>query len=72
MLTIIDNSLNGVKFTDLGVGATFKYDDYYYIVTEKVDTQTMIINSVRLDNGVFTYFDADDIVIPFNCELIVL
>lgn len=75
MLTVIDNSLTGVRFAELSIGATFKYSDYYYMVTDNIVASNYLngrINAIRLDNGKFTYFDGDDIVTPFNCELIVL
>ena len=75
MLNIIDNSLNGIKFAELGTGATFKYSDYYYMVTEQIAINNWMgkaINAIRLDNGEFASFESGDIVVPFNCELIVL
>jgi hypothetical protein len=72
MLTVIDNSLNRISFTELGPGATFKFDDHYYMVIETISTHKGYRNAVRLDDGLITMFDDSDMVIPFNCELIVL
>lgn len=74
MIKVIDNALNGVKFKDLGAGATFKCGDAYFMVVGfgvsmiAPDTD----NAVNLSNGELESFDDDTIVIPFNCELIVL
>ena len=74
MVKIIDNALNGVRFKDLGVGATFKFGDEYFMVigygTGMLDPNED--NAVNLSTGGLDSFGDDTIVIPFNCELIVL
>lgn len=71
-MKIIDNSLNDFTFNDLGEGATFKYGEDYFVKTETIVTEFHTYNAVKLASGeVYTFHD-DDIVIPFNCELIVL
>lgn len=74
MVKVTDNVLNGMKFKDLGVGATFKCGDAYFIVVGwgKGTCDPHEDNAVNLSNGCFESFDDDTIVIPFNCELIVL
>lgn len=72
MLKVIDNALNGMEFGSLGTGATFKYENNYYIKTSLVIDQMDSFNAVDLSDGELCSFDNDDTVIPFNCELIVL
>lgn len=69
-MKVIDNALTGIRFDSLGMGATFKYGDNYYIVIEaRNDTAP---NAVNLEHGTLSYFGANHLVIPFNCELIIL
>lgn len=71
-MEIIDNVLSGVEFKDIGIGATFKCANNYYIKTQKIETGDSVFNSVCLDDGEYEFFAAVDKVYPFNCELIVL
>lgn len=73
-MKIIDNALRGITFGELGVGATFKCGDAYFMVIGlgagafEADEDF----AVNLSNGELESFDDDTAVIPFNCELIVL
>ena len=69
MVKVIDNALRNIRFGDLALGATFKHKDEYYIKTIFVREG---YNAVDLENGTMYCFTDADIVIPFNCELIVL
>lgn len=71
-MKIIDNALREVMFKELEVGATFKYDEYYYIKTENVWDKTYHYNAVNFKDGNHTLFTEMVPVIPFNCELIIL
>ena len=71
-MEIVDHVLTGAEFKELGVGATFKYGEEYYIKTHNVETNDSVYNAVALANGTHEFFAYDDSVIPFNCELIVL
>jgi len=71
-MKIIDNALGGIEFGDLGVGATFKYGEEYFIKIPLISCQTSYHNAVNLEEGTTHCFNADESVIPFNCELIVL
>jgi hypothetical protein len=72
MIKVIDNALSGVTFGDLETGATFKYKNDYYMKTSWVIDQMDSYNAVDLSNGELCSMDCDDVVLPFNCELIVL
>ena len=72
MIQIVDNILCGVRFGDLPAGKTFKYGSNYYIAISHIASLNGDVNAVQLDNGARMCFKSNDIVIPFNCELIVL
>lgn len=72
MIKIIDNTLKEYTFYDLGVGATFKYKDNYFIKIELVEHGLHEWNAIKLNNGELISFDDDAKVTPFNCELIIL
>ena len=72
-MKIIDNVLRGFKFEELGVGATFNSEGGYYIKTEPAITaKNFAFNCINLATGEFSYYEPDEVVHPFNCELIVL
>lgn len=72
-MKIIDNALRGIEFKDLGVGATFQYDNNYYLRTEDIVIGAGIVyNATNLESGEMCNFVLITKVIPFNCELIVL
>ena len=72
MIKVIDNASQGVRFGLLETGATFKYMDNYYIKVSIIQDQMESYNAVDLSDGEFEYFNADEFVRPFNCELIIL
>ena len=72
MIKVIDNALRGTTFGNLEIGATFKYENDYYMKTSWVMAPMDSYNTVDLSNGELCSFDDVDVVIPFNCELIVL
>lgn len=71
-MEIIDNVLTGTEFKDIGIGAMFKCEDYYYMKTQLIETDDSAYNSLCLNDGEYEFFAAVDKVLPFNCELIVL
>ena len=72
-MKIIDNVLRGAKFETLEVGATFKYDDDYYLRVKNCDIgYDIVYNAVQLNSGELFNFIPHAEVFPFNCELIVL
>ena len=72
MLKVIDNVFNGMKFKELGVGATFKLNNEYFIKTETVEVEGETYNIVGFADGLLDHVRDNEIVYPFNCELIVL
>lgn len=72
-MKIIDNVLKKTNFDSLGIGATFKYNDDYYLKTVTITVGVgTAYNAVLLDSGKMFHFGPDTMVIPFNCELILL
>ena len=72
-MKIIDNVLKPYKFKDLGEGATFKYNNEYFIrLNQEIRDQYGPYNAVRLTDGALVMCSEGNPVIPFNCELIVL
>lgn len=74
MIKVIDNTKISFVFGSLAVGTTFKFEGAYYMKLEKVELipQFGEYNAVILTTGALSLFDDDEIVTPFNCELIVL
>lgn len=73
MIKVIDNVSKETQFGLLEVGATFKgMDRNYYIKVSAIEDSIERYNVVNLSNGEFDYFNAEDIVIPFNSELSIL
>lgn len=71
-MKVIDNALRGISFDNLGVGATFKYRDDYFIKTKMISDASELVNAINLEEGTVAYFDGSEEIIPFECELIVL
>ena len=71
-MKIIDNALKDFTFYDLGVGATFKQKEDYFIKIELVEHGKCEWNAVMLKTGELCFFSNEEKVIPFNCELIIL
>lgn len=71
-MKVIDNALRGLNFEELGVGATFKYGEEYFIKTKELSDEDRVVNAIELEEGIAYNFDAYDKVMPFNCELIIL
>jgi hypothetical protein len=62
------------KFGHLQVGTVFKHKlfEEFYIKTSIVDDDNeLIINAVRLDNGLATYFDDNDEIVKVDAELVI-
>ena len=73
-MKIIDNTKIVFTFDALRVGATFKFEDTYYMKIERVELIPAYgeYNAVILTTGALSLFDSDEEVIPFDSELIVL
>ena len=71
-MKVIDNSLRDFTFNELGISSTFKYGDGYFIKIETIQNEFHTYNAIKLNSGTAYTFHEDDIVVPFNCELIVL
>ncbi len=67
----LDNLL--VEFQNISDGECFVFNEEAYLKTETTfdanDCETC--NAVCFNDGIFTHFDFDDMVIPLNVKLVV-
>ena len=71
-MKIIDNVFKEYTFGELGQGATFKIGEKYRLKTDKFTSNDDAVNAVDLVSGELVFVMDDEIVHPFQCELIVL
>lgn len=73
-MKVIDNALRGITFDNLGIGATFKDGECYYIKTKMLQDVDEVCykNAIDLEDGTAHFYDGNEKVIPFDCELIIL
>ena len=72
MIKVIDNAIRKVTFFELETGETFKFESGYFIKINVVERNDYQYNAVKLDDGELYDFQQGKVVIPFNCELIVI
>lgn len=72
MIKIINKSSNlKIPMRDLKNGATFRISEFYYLVTEKIDTENGYRTCVNLLNGEIEDYSLSLEVSPvdFECEV---
>lgn len=57
-------------FGNLDPGDAFVFDGFLYIKTPEVWDANFVANAVRLDYGLFSFFDADTEIRPFNGKVV--